>query len=109
MKNKTYKFYCDPGHGWLAVKRADLDTLGIAHKITHFSFERGQTVYLEEDCDVATFFKAYEAKFGYAPKNVEGGHTNNSSPIRSYPRFQAPPAPEPEPVEPTNPEQMEMF
>lgn len=84
MINKVFKSYSDPGHGWLAVKRADLHTLGIADKITRFSYQRGNTVYLEEDCDVTLFFKVFKDKFGVEPKTIEQSYTNSSSPIRSY-------------------------
>jgi len=55
---KTYVFHTDPGHGWLAVKRTELIRLGILDKITPFSYQSGGTVYLEEDCDAATFIEA---------------------------------------------------
>lgn len=84
MINKVFKSYSDPGHGWLAVKRSDLHALGIADKITRFSYQRGNTVYLEEDCDVTLFFKAFKDKFGVEPKTIEQSYTNSSSPIRSY-------------------------
>lgn len=54
-------FYTDPGHGWLAVDRADLDALGIAHKITAYSYQRGDRVYLEEDVDATTYLEAAAA------------------------------------------------
>lgn len=54
-------FYTDPGHGWLAVDRADLDALGIAHKITAYSYQRGDRVYLEEDLDATTYLEAAAA------------------------------------------------
>ena len=81
----TVKFYADPGHGWAAVKRKTLVELGILDKITYFSYQRGQSVYLEEDCDLSTFITAMRE----AGKEVEfkHSHTNKSSPIRSYDRF----------------------
>jgi hypothetical protein len=87
MENKTYLFYTDPGHGWLKVPRADLGDLGIESQITRCSYERGDFVYLEEDCDVATFFTAFNEKFGHYPKNKEGSHTNRQSRIRNYDSF----------------------
>lgn len=54
-------YYTDPGHGWLAVDRADLDALDIAHKITPYSYERGDRVYLEEDLDAMTYLEAARA------------------------------------------------
>jgi hypothetical protein len=85
MKNKTYKFYSDSGHGWLAVKRIELINLGIADKISHYSYQRGGTVYLEEDCDVSTFFKAKGwVTAGDWKQNVVEGKHQDRSPIRSY-------------------------
>lgn len=58
MRTKTYTYFTDPGHGWLRVKRAELNDLGIANKISPYSYMRGDYVYLEEDCDMAKFMKA---------------------------------------------------
>jgi len=81
------KFYADPGHGWGAVKRKVLDQLGIADKITAFSYQKGQTVYLEEDCDLSTLVTALALK-GETVQYKEK-HTNKYSPIRSYNRYVA--------------------
>ena len=81
------KFYADPGHGWGAVKRKVLDQLGIADKITSYSYQKGQTVYLEEDCDLSTLVTALALK-GEVVQYKEK-HTNKYSPIRNYERFQA--------------------
>ena len=64
MENKTYIFHTDPGHGWLAVPFKDLHALGIGDKISGYSYVKGKTAYLEEDCDAAVFINAYKAKFG---------------------------------------------
>ena len=58
MENFTY--YTDPGHGWVEVPRALLHELGIADKITGYSYQRGEDVFLEEDCDLSTFYRAME-------------------------------------------------
>ena len=84
-KEFTIKFYSDPGHGWGAVKRKVLVDLGIADKITPFSYQKGSTVYLEEDCDLSTLVTALATK-GTVIKYIEK-HTNNRSPIRSYECF----------------------
>jgi len=86
MKNKTFRFYNDAGHGWLAVKRKFLIELGILEKITSYSYQRGNTVYLEEDLDMDTFFKAYENRFSVLPFRRDIYHRSNS-PIRSYECF----------------------
>ena len=48
MENKTYMFYEDPGHGWLAVPMDHLIALGVADKITGYSYLLGNTAYLED-------------------------------------------------------------
>ncbi len=80
---KTYKFYADPGHGWLAVKISELMNLGIITQISTYSYIKGSTAYLEEDCDAALFFNAYKDKHGSEPKRTHK-YSNNRSPIRSY-------------------------
>lgn len=64
MENKTYVFHTDPGHGWLAVPFKDLVELGIENKISDYSYSKGSTAYLEEDCDAAVFINAYKERFG---------------------------------------------
>jgi len=81
------KFYSDPGHGWGAVKIQKLYELGIADKISSFSYQKGGTVYLEEDCDLATLVTTLASK-GIVVK-YEEKHTDNRSPIRSYNSFRA--------------------
>ena len=83
----TLKFYADPGHGWVAVKRKLLDELGIADKITSYSYQKGKTAYLEEDLDLGTLLKALNER-GIGVKFTEK-HTNRYSPIRNYMRFMA--------------------
>ena len=85
MKKTPYKFYADPGHGWLAVKFTELCGLSIADKITQYSAMKGKTVYLEEDVDATTFINAKHAR-GERVETVTK-HTNKSSPIRSYRRY----------------------
>jgi len=84
-KHKTYVFHHDSGHGWLAVKRAELIDLGILEKITPYSYQRGATVYLEEDCDAPLFAQAKEARG--ESFSARGSYAANS-PIRTYDRFQ---------------------
>jgi len=76
------KYYHDPGHGWVAVKRSLLVESGLEKQISSFSYQKGQTVYLEEDRDAYKFVKTMEAK-GYA-FDVEHRYSEKSSPIRSY-------------------------
>ena len=80
-------YHSDPGHGWLAVKLSDLQMLGIESKITPFSYVKGKTVYLEEDCDMSTFIEAAKTK-GIDIK-VKQGAQRDRSPIRSFKRYDA--------------------
>ena len=57
---ETFTHYTDPSHGWVEVPRALLHELGIADKITEYSYQRGEDVFLEEDCDLSTFARAME-------------------------------------------------
>jgi hypothetical protein len=86
MKIKTYIFHSDPGHGWLAVKRQELKDLGILNKVSVCSYQKGQTVYLEEDCDAPLFIKAKEAKGENI--NIKESYKDNT-PIRNYEPFSA--------------------
>jgi len=59
---KHYTRYSDPGHSWMAVKRNELIRLGILHLISSYSYQKGETVYLEEDCDLRKFERAKTEK-----------------------------------------------
>ncbi len=83
--NLRIRYYQDPGHGWIAVKRVWLNMLGIENKITGYSYQRGSTVYLEEDCDMTTFHQA--AKAAGWDINYLVVHYSTRHPIRSYQRF----------------------
>ena len=82
------KIYSDPGHAWGAVKRKVLDQLGITNNITEYSYQKGGTVYLEEDRDLGTLLTTLRDKnIGFTV--VEKNSANRYSPIRSYERFKA--------------------
>jgi hypothetical protein len=78
-------YYTDPGHGWAAVKIETLRSLGIVDAISHYSYMRGRTAYLEEDCDFARLLDALAAR-GVTPV-ITQKHTNRRSAIRSYSTF----------------------
>lgn len=84
--NKTYVVHSDPGHAWIAVPIRELFELNIADKITAFSYIKGKTAYLEEDCDLSTFFKAFELRFGQRPQYREGKHWDRC-PVRSFAQY----------------------
>jgi hypothetical protein len=85
MKTKIVYAFSDGGHGWAKVKRSELIKLNIENKITGFSYQRGEFVYLEEDCDLTTYVKALNAS-GIQVKFKET-HSNKRSKIRSYDSF----------------------
>ncbi|KKK79453.1 hypothetical protein LCGC14_2833350 [marine sediment metagenome] len=91
-KKQTYVFFTDPGHGWLRVKLAELVALGVADKISKFSYTNGDYAYLEEDCDADIFI---QAKFGsdvsFAELERQGvlkNHHAENAAIREYDSYQ---------------------
>ena len=82
-----FAFYSDPGHGWLRVPRSELMRLGIAHKITGYSYYRNGWAYLEEDCDASLFMKARAAED--RPISVVYRDSTKTSRIRNYRRYGA--------------------
>lgn len=78
-------FHSDSGHGWLAVKRKEVEELGISGAISDFSYQKGKTVYLEEDKDLSTFKTAMEAT-GVTLEIKEAKPVKRSN-IRGFGRF----------------------
>lgn len=85
---KTFQVFSDPGHGWAKVSRSVLRDLGIEEQITGYSYQRGDYAYLEEDCDLSTFIKAFQDRNGCNPVFRESS-SNKYSKIRGYARFNA--------------------
>jgi len=85
MKNNTYTFYSDPGHGWLEVPKKELEDLGIINKVSQCSYINQGMIYLEEDCDAPIFINSYKSKYGINPKIYEPIQDNND--IRDYSIF----------------------
>lgn len=83
---RKFKFHSDSGHGWLAVKRDLIYKLKIDQTISRFSYQKGSTVYLEEDMDMTTFINAFTAANGYKPMIMEQPSVQRSM-IRSYASF----------------------
>ena len=81
-----YNYYTDPGHGWLEVSIEELELLGILDQISCYSYSKAGKAYLEEDCDMALFMNAIEAR-GLTVKLVHHNEPRNDSIIRSYRRF----------------------
>ena len=85
MKYDTYVFVEDPSHAWLAVTIKELIELGIADKISCYSYVKGNIAYLEEDCDANLFIKAYKEKYAEVPKWEKVSVEN--TPIRNYQHY----------------------
>jgi hypothetical protein len=77
-----FNAYNDPGHAWIKVPRALINSLGIATKISTYSYQRKNDVYLECDCDYEIFFHAIGAQNKQV--TLVHFHTNKYSKIRSY-------------------------
>ena len=78
--------YSDSGHAWLKVSKKMLIELGIANKISSYSYQRGSYAYLEEDCDFPLFAKALKTANeteGFCLELIEH-HTDKPSKIRNY-------------------------
>ena len=89
-KGQGFTFFSDPGHGWLAVPRKELERLGILRQISRCSYQKGEYVFLEEDCDFSVFVTArigQNRPFHVIEKNSPFA----LSPIRNNPPFSAEP------------------
>jgi hypothetical protein len=82
METKMYRFITDPGHGWLEVPIAEIKALGIADKISAYSYRKGNMAYLEEDCDAGLFLNA-----AGIPKTWIYRVYQENTPIRGYVSF----------------------
>jgi hypothetical protein len=83
----SIKIFADPGHAWARFPKARLTKLGIADKISTYSYQNGSNAFLEEDCDLSVLITALKEK-GYEIKFNES-HTNRQSKIRSYGHYKA--------------------
>ncbi len=87
MAKVTRVGHSDPGHGWIAVKLADLKMLGIGDKISPYSYVKGKTAYLEEDSDAQKYIAAMKQKG--MEVGVRWGPARDRSPIRSFKSYDA--------------------
>lgn len=79
----TLQMFSDPGHGWVRFPKKRLVKLGIADKISTYSYQNGANAFLEEDCDLTVLCNALRAH-GYTDIKFKDGQTNRQSKIRSY-------------------------
>jgi len=85
-KKISIKVFADPGHAWARFPKAKLVSLGIADKISTYSYMNGSNAFLEEDCDLSTLIGALREK-GYTDIKFNESHTDRQSKIRSYNTF----------------------
>ena len=81
--SESFDMHSDAGHGWLEVPKSLLKELGIGKDISMMSYQKGNSVFIEEDGDLSTFKRAYEEKYGSLSIN-ELPQTDDESPIRDY-------------------------
>lgn len=81
---RTFIVFNDPGHAWAKVPLDVLPSVGLtAADFTTFSYLNRGHIFLEEDCDLGRFARAFEAQHGESPRFTER-HCNNQSRIRSF-------------------------
>jgi hypothetical protein len=83
---KELTLHTDAGHGWLEVPLSDVIALGIAGKVSRYSYAKGEAVYLEEDGDASLYLNQLTAlgvEFSISEAYRE------HSPIRAFNRFTA--------------------
>jgi len=86
MTTRELKFFSDPSHGWLRATIADLVLFNIVNEITHYSYSHGLYVYLEEDCDIATYLAAAK-QHGVTVHIQERPELAFDSVIRTYDKY----------------------
>lgn len=82
----TFKYYQDAGHGWMAVKRKILLEFLDANQISPYSYQKGATVYLEEDCDMPLLYNKIK-NAGFKINLISVVNADRPSQIRSYERY----------------------
>ena len=84
---QTFTFHTDPSHGWLEVPVTELlKALLTPGNFSAYSYQQGNVVYLEEDCDAPVFIRSYEAHVG--PISVTEKYSHYTHWIRSLPRIE---------------------
>ena len=84
---KTFNSYNDPAHGWVQVPLHILISLGIEDKISSYSYQKGENVYLEEDADASLFIETFKKVNGCLP-TFKDSYTNRQSKIRNYDSYE---------------------
>jgi len=77
-------YYTDSGHGWVKTPKKLLIDLEIINNISHYSYQKNDFVYLEEDCDLSMLLQKLDEK--KIPWNLKE-HFSHNSKIRNFARF----------------------
>jgi len=85
---KTFDFISDPGHGWIKCHKGLLDQIGIAEKISTYSYMLGDYAYLEEDCDAGMLCNALKDR-GIGFKLRDRICEKRYSKVRNYQTYRA--------------------
>jgi hypothetical protein len=78
-------YHNDSGHGWYSVKRSKLESMGVLNKVSGFSYQKGETVYLEENCDAGLFFNNLTSQELDCIEVIDS--YSQACPVRNYERF----------------------
>jgi hypothetical protein len=83
LEPRTFTYLQDPGHGWLIVSRGDLAGAGMSPAdFSSCSYVRGDTLALEEDCDMPSFLERLDER-GIAYRLHEQ-HTSGDAHVRRW-------------------------
>lgn len=86
-----YQLIEDPGHAWLGVPVKELKELGIAHKISAYSYldPVNKIAWLEEDLDLARFAVAKwpNDTRAHLDANVRRQYVDQDARIRHLPDY----------------------
>jgi hypothetical protein len=83
LEPRTFTYLMDPGHGWLIVSRGDLAAAGLSPAdFSSCSYVRGDTLALEEDCDMPRFLRRLD-ELGI-PYRLRDQHTDADAHVRRW-------------------------
>ena len=62
MKDMSFTFHEDAGHGWLEVEESTARNVGLLPTdFSECSYRKGNVLFLEEDCDGPKFAQAWKS------------------------------------------------
>jgi hypothetical protein len=83
LEPRTFTYLQDPGHGWLIVSQGDLADAGMSPAdFSLCSYVRGDTLALDEDCDMPRFLKRLGERS--IPYRLREQHTNGDAHVRRW-------------------------